>query len=53
MRINVATDHEQMSRRAAARIAAAIRRQPDLLLGVVTGASPTHTYERLAERCAA
>ena len=50
MRINVATDHEQMSRRAAVRIAAAVRRQPDLLLGVVTGASPTRTYERLAER---
>ena len=48
MRIQVAKDHEQMSRRAAARIAAAIRRKPDLLLGVVTGASPTRTYEHLA-----
>jgi galactosamine-6-phosphate isomerase len=48
VRIQVAKDHEQMSRRAAARIAAAIRRKPDLLLGVVTGASPTRTYEHLA-----
>ena len=53
MRIQVAKDHEEMSRLAAARIAAAVRRQPDLLLGVVTGASPTRTYERLAERRAA
>ena len=48
MRIQVAKDHEEMSRLAAARIAAAIRRKPDLLLGVVTGASPTRTYEHLA-----
>jgi len=53
VRVQVAKDHEQMSRRAAARITAAIRRQPGLLLGVVTGASPTRTYERLAERRAA
>jgi len=50
VRIQVARDHEQMSRRAAARIAAAVRRNPTLLLGVVTGASPTRTYQRLAER---
>lgn len=48
MRIQVARDHEQMSRDAAARIAAAIRRKPGLLLGVVTGASPTRTYGHLA-----
>jgi galactosamine-6-phosphate isomerase len=50
VRIQVAKDHEQMSRRAAARIAAAIRRKPALLLGVVTGATPTRTYEHLARR---
>jgi galactosamine-6-phosphate isomerase len=50
VRIDVARDHEQMSRHAAARIATAIRRQPALLLGTVTGASPTRTYQRLAER---
>jgi galactosamine-6-phosphate isomerase len=48
VRIQVAKDHEQMSRRAAARIGAAVRRKPGLLLGVVTGASPTRTYEHLA-----
>jgi galactosamine-6-phosphate isomerase len=53
VRIQVAKDHEQLSRDAAARIAAAIRRKPGLLLGVVTGASPTRTYEQLAERRAA
>src|SRR2546426_10864466 len=42
-----------MSRRAAARIATDLRRNPGLLLGVVTGASPTRTYEQLAERRAA
>src|ERR1044071_6470079 len=50
VRIDVARDHEQRSRHAADRIAAAIRRKPALLLGTVTGASPTRTYERLAER---
>jgi galactosamine-6-phosphate isomerase len=50
VRINVARDHEQMSRRAAARIAAAIRRKPAVLLGTVTGATPTRAYEHLAER---
>src|SRR5713226_8953199 len=53
VRIQVARDHEQMSRVAAARITAAIRRKPGLLLGVVTGASPTRTYAHLAERRAA
>jgi galactosamine-6-phosphate isomerase len=48
VRVQVAADHEQMSRRAAARIAAALRRRPALLLGVVTGATPTRTYEHLA-----
>ena len=48
MHVQVAADHEQMSRRAAARIAAAIRRKPALLLGVVTGATPARTYEHLA-----
>jgi galactosamine-6-phosphate isomerase len=37
-----------MSRDAAASIAAAIRRKPTLLLGVVTGASPTRAYGHLA-----
>ena len=53
MHVQVAADHEQMSRRAAARIMAAIRRKPALLLGVVTGATPTRAYEHLAARRAA
>jgi galactosamine-6-phosphate isomerase len=48
VRVEVARDHERMSRRAAARIAAAIRRTPALLLGAVTGASPARAYENLA-----
>jgi galactosamine-6-phosphate isomerase len=51
--VQVAADHEQMSRRAAARIAAAVRRKPALLIGVVTGATPARTYEHLAARRAA
>lgn len=49
MRVEVATSYEEMSRRAAARIARELRRRPGLLMGVVTGASPTHAYRRLAE----
>jgi galactosamine-6-phosphate isomerase len=53
LRIQVATSYEQMSRQAAARIAREVRRKPGLLLGAVTGASPTRTYERLASLRAA
>jgi galactosamine-6-phosphate isomerase len=49
----LATDHEQMSRQAAARIARELRRRPGLLLGAATGATPTRAYARLAERRAA
>jgi galactosamine-6-phosphate isomerase len=48
VRISVAKDHEEMSRRAAARIAREVRRKPGLLLGAATGDSPTRTFERLA-----
>jgi putative deaminase/isomerase len=48
VRILVADNHERMSRQAAARIAGAVRRKPGLLLGAVTGETPTSTYERLA-----
>ncbi len=53
VRIQVASDHEQMSRRAAARIARELRRRPGLLLGAATGATPTRAYARLAEMRAA
>ena len=49
MRIEVCDDHEQMSRRAAARIARLLRGKPRLLFGGVTGDTPTRTYARLAE----
>ena len=49
MHIQMARDHDEMSQKAAARIARALRRQPGLLLGLATGATPTRTYERLAE----
>jgi galactosamine-6-phosphate isomerase len=48
VRIEIAPDHEQSSRRAARHIAAALRRKPGLLLGLATGASPTSAYARLA-----
>jgi galactosamine-6-phosphate isomerase len=46
--IQIARDHDDISRRAAARIAGALRRNPGLLLGLATGATPTRTYQRLA-----
>ena len=38
-----------MSRQAAARIARELARKPGLRLGLVTGATPTRTYARLAQ----
>ncbi len=49
MDIQIARDHGEMSRQAAARIARDLRRRPDLLLGLATGATPTRTYAALAE----
>ena len=48
VRIEVADDHEGSSRRAARRIAAALRRRPGLLLGLATGETPTRAYALLA-----
>jgi galactosamine-6-phosphate isomerase len=48
VQIQTARDEDEMSGHAAARIARELRRQPDLLLGLATGATPTGTYERLA-----
>ncbi len=52
MRIQLARDYEDLSRRAARDVLRAIRRKPGLLLGVATGDSPRRTYERLAARWA-
>jgi len=49
MNIQIARDHGEMSRQAAAHIARDLRRRPDLLLGLATGATPTRAYARLAE----
>lgn len=50
MRIEIARDHEGMSRRAEAHIVRALRRKRSLLLGVATGDTPARTYELLAKR---
>jgi galactosamine-6-phosphate isomerase len=47
--IHIAPDHDAMSRKAASHLARALRRKPDLRLGLATGATPTRTYERLAQ----
>jgi galactosamine-6-phosphate isomerase len=46
-------DHETMSRHAADWLADYIRRQPAALLCLAAGATPTRTYQLLAERHAA
>jgi choline dehydrogenase-like flavoprotein len=45
----MARDYDEMSQKAAAFLARALRFRPGLLLGLATGATPTRTYERLAE----
>lgn len=49
MRIEIARDYEDLSRRAARDVLGELRRHPGLLLGVATGDSPRRTYERLVE----
>jgi galactosamine-6-phosphate isomerase len=46
----VCADAEEMSRRAAERVAEALRAAPSLLLCAATGSTPTRAYEILAER---
>jgi galactosamine-6-phosphate isomerase len=48
LKVRLVADYQDMSRRAAAHVLAALRRRPDLLLGAVTGDSPRETYRRLA-----
>ena len=45
----VFTDHEAMSRHSAELVAARLRQRPDALLCLATGATPTRTYELLAQ----
>jgi galactosamine-6-phosphate isomerase len=51
--VHVAADYASMSRAAGDWLADAIQAKPDSLLCLATGASPTGTYARLAEQCAA
>jgi len=48
MRVKAFTDHDAMSRAAARYVTRELERRPSLLLGVVTGVTPTRTYEHLA-----
>jgi len=48
--IHRANDYEALSAAAAAHIAAQLRRKPDSLLVLATGASPERTYALLAEQ---
>lgn len=47
MRVFVYKDYDSLSRAAAATIAAQIRRVPDAVLGLATGATPIGTYAEL------
>lgn len=49
MRIIEAKDYADMSRKAAAVIAAQIVTKPDCVLGLATGSTPIGTYDRLVE----
>lgn len=48
--IHIAEDYDSMSQAAAEWVADAIHAKPDSLLCLATGASPTGTYARLAEK---
>lgn len=49
MRIIVAKDYKEMSRKAANIISAQIIMKPDCVLGLATGSSPIGTYDQLVE----
>lgn len=50
MRLIVAKDYEEMSRRAADILAAQVILKPDCVLGLATGSSPIGTYQELIRR---
>lgn len=45
MRIIVTKDYEDMSKKAAAIIAAQVAEKPDCVLGLATGSTPIGTYK--------
>ena len=49
MRIIQAGDYNDMSRKAAAILAAQITLKPDCVLGLATGSTPVGAYEKLVE----
>lgn len=49
MRIIVTKDYENMSKKAAAIIAAQVAEKPDCVLGLATGSTPIGTYKNLVE----
>ena len=51
MRIIRAKDYEDMSRKAAAVLAAQVTVKPDCVLGLATGSTPIGTYDCLAQWC--
>lgn len=48
MLIEIVKDYDELSRRAARRVVAALRRKPDLVLGLATGSTPIGLYRELA-----
>lgn len=50
MRIHIAKDYKEMSKKAANILAAQIIRKPDSVLGLATGSSPIGTYKNLVEK---
>lgn len=49
MRIIKTKDYSEMSKKAAALIAAQVAEKPDCVLGLATGSSPIGTYDKLTE----
>ena len=49
MRIIRTKNYEDMSRKAAAQIAAQVISKPDCVLGLATGGTPVGTYKNLVE----
>ena len=52
MRVIIAKDYEEASRKAADEIEKVVRSNPNCTLGLATGSSPVGMYRELARRCA-
>ncbi|EKC72919.1 glucosamine-6-phosphate isomerase, partial [human gut metagenome] len=49
MKIIIANDYEDMSRKAANYLSAQVIMKPDAVLGLATGETPIGTYKQLVE----